>query len=235
MDEKQSSECANCDGLVLPNTEYCPNCGQKQDVLQRPFYNVIADTLHESLDIDGRLMLTLRTLLLSPGKITYDYNLGKRQTYTPPLRMYLVISILFFLLIAQFDITPERSSEKIARLYDYFPKFMVVLLPIFALILQLLFRGTFYIANLIFSVHIHCFVYLCLALLLPLETFESLSMWVLIAQLPIAIYLVYYLMKAVKVNYHQPWRKTAAKTLFLIVFYAVIVMSSIELFHHHLI
>lgn len=235
MVQTQKSVCANCEKPTLLNTKYCAYCGQKQDVLQRPFYKVVADTLHESLDIDGRLILTLRTLLLSPGKITYDYNLGKRQTYTPPLRMYLVISILFFLFIAQFDISSEQSSEKLTRFYDYFPKLMVLLLPVFALIIQLMFRGTFYIANLIFSVHIHCFAYLCLAALLPLETFEAISLWVLIAQLPISAYLVYYIAKAIKLNFGQTWPKTIFKTAFLIIFYAVIVMFTLEYTHHYFI
>lgn len=226
-----SNNCTNCDTFIPSEPKYCSHCGQKQDALNRPFGKVVADTLHESLDIDGRILLTLKTLLFKPGKITYDYNRGKRQTYTPPLRMYLVISILFFLFISQFDISTNSSTKDIARIYDYFPKFMILLLPVFALILQLMFKRTFYISNLIFSVHFHCFVYICLAILLPLESYEANSMWLLLPQLPISCYLLYYIAKAIKLNYAQSWGKTIAKTSLLLTIHISLTVSALEFAH----
>ena len=90
------NECKNCHHPLMSEAKFCAVCGQSAKSLNKPFMSVISETLHETLDIDGRLMLTLKTLLFKPGRLSLDYNLGKRVKYTPPLRMYLVISILFF-------------------------------------------------------------------------------------------------------------------------------------------
>jgi len=229
-----NENCTNCDVTLVKDSQFCNHCGQKLDALNRSFRKVVADTLHESLDIDGRLMLTLKTLLFQPGKITFDYNKGKRQTYTPPLRMYLVTSILFFLFIAQFELSAEQSSERVARFYDYFPRLMILLLPLFALILQILFRRTYYMSNLVFSVHTHCFIYIFMAILIPIETFEKLSFWILLIQLPFLAYLLYYLARSIKLNYQQSWLKTIVKTALILVVYTSVVVAALEILYRFL-
>ncbi|MEM7280178.1 MAG: DUF3667 domain-containing protein [Pseudomonadota bacterium] len=49
-------------------------------------------------ELDSRLWRSLISLLVKPGFLTKEYLNGKRAYYTPPLRMYLVLSIVFFLL-----------------------------------------------------------------------------------------------------------------------------------------
>ena len=52
---------------------------------------------HELLDIDGRLVRTLKSMLLKLGLLSKEYCAGKRMKYTPPLRLYIVISFIFLL------------------------------------------------------------------------------------------------------------------------------------------
>ena len=63
--------------------------------------------LHELVEglfhIDSRFWRTLRTLFARPGLITEQYLAGKRNSYSPPFRSYLVISILYFVLASIFD------------------------------------------------------------------------------------------------------------------------------------
>jgi hypothetical protein len=47
---------------------------------------------------DGKVFLTLRTLLLHPGRISADYLRGKRKPYIPPLQLFLIGNLIFFLL-----------------------------------------------------------------------------------------------------------------------------------------
>ncbi|MEM9385591.1 MAG: DUF3667 domain-containing protein [Pseudomonadota bacterium] len=47
-------------------------------------------------DWDGRLLRTLRGLFLRPGQVARDYVDGRRASYTPPMRLYVVISVIFF-------------------------------------------------------------------------------------------------------------------------------------------
>lgn len=53
---------------------------------------------------DSRLWQTLRALLLRPGALTREFLDGHRVRYLPPLRLYLVISLLYFVLPA---LTPQ--------------------------------------------------------------------------------------------------------------------------------
>lgn len=48
---------------------------------------------------ESRLWRSVRPLLLSPGRLTADYLAGRQARYMPPFRMYLVLSLAFFLLV----------------------------------------------------------------------------------------------------------------------------------------
>ena len=55
---------------------------------------------------DSRLWRTLWFLLAKPGRLTREFFEGKRAGYLPPFRLYLVISLLFFLVVG----LPEAIS-----------------------------------------------------------------------------------------------------------------------------
>ena len=48
--------------------------------------------------LDGRFWVTLRLLLLRPGVLTQEYFAERRARYVPPVRLYLVLSLLLFAL-----------------------------------------------------------------------------------------------------------------------------------------
>lgn len=45
---------------------------------------------------EGRLWQTLSRLMLAPGAMTADYLRGRRASYVPPFKLYLVTSVLVF-------------------------------------------------------------------------------------------------------------------------------------------
>lgn len=91
----QTSEtCANC-GAPLSG-EFCASCGQSREDLRRPIWGLAADTLDGLFSWDGRMLTTLRQLYTRPGKVARDYADGKRASFTPPVRLYLVVSLVFF-------------------------------------------------------------------------------------------------------------------------------------------
>ncbi|WP_246058411.1 DUF3667 domain-containing protein [Litorilituus lipolyticus] len=167
--------------------------------------------LHELLDIDGRLSLTLITMVKKPGQLTHEFNQGKRVKYTPPLRLYLAISILFFIIFSSIYqvYAPERPLTD--SMISYYSKAMFLLFPIFALIVQLFFRQSFYIGNLVFSMHLHSIVYIILMFIAPLEALEQEHQIFLLLQLPLTLYLVWYIFKAFKTVYQDSWLKTIVK------------------------
>ncbi|HEY2676551.1 MAG TPA: DUF3667 domain-containing protein [Steroidobacteraceae bacterium] len=48
---------------------------------------------------EGRLWRTLNALVLHPGKLTIEYLRGRKLKYVLPLRLYLTLSVMFFLLL----------------------------------------------------------------------------------------------------------------------------------------
>src|SRR5690606_17834910 len=52
------------------------------------------------ISYDSKLRKTLASLIFKPGKISKDYVLGKRLTYTNPFRFFLSIAIIYFILIS---------------------------------------------------------------------------------------------------------------------------------------
>lgn len=94
--------CANC-GESLTGV-FCMACGQKDTILQRPFWTLIEDTLGDLFSFDSRLSATLIPLFFKPGYVTREFNLGRRTRFVPPFRQYLAISVIFFLLLVSVDI-----------------------------------------------------------------------------------------------------------------------------------
>ena len=45
---------------------------------------------------DTRFFITLKYLITKPGLLTTEYWLGRRTKYLPPLRLYLVMSLVYF-------------------------------------------------------------------------------------------------------------------------------------------
>jgi len=56
------------------------------------------DFIDDFFTLDSRLFKTIIPLLFKPGFLTLEYNKGRRVKYLPPLRMYLVLSVLIFLI-----------------------------------------------------------------------------------------------------------------------------------------
>lgn len=85
--------CLNCGTLV--ELEFCPACGQRRGDFRKSLWRLVGDVFRETLEFDGRLGRTLRAMV-RPGRITREFNLGKRQRYVSPVRLYLFISLLMF-------------------------------------------------------------------------------------------------------------------------------------------
>ncbi|MEE2566957.1 DUF3667 domain-containing protein [Hyphobacterium marinum] len=90
--------CANC-GAALDGA-YCAECGQSREDIRRPAWSLVTDTLDGLFSWDGRILTTFRQLYTRPGRVARDYVDGKRQSFTPPVRLYIIASLIFFAAIA---------------------------------------------------------------------------------------------------------------------------------------
>ena len=169
--------CKNCQTSL--DSAYCPTCGQRDVDLERPIWGLIGGVVKETFELDGRAALTVKTLFRYPGLLTSEFLAGRRRTYTSPLRLYLAISISFFIIIAWFAQSgmllepgqdPGFDAAVQARfLSDDLPRLMFVMLPMFALLMKIVYLDRLYFDHLIFSLHLHSVAYVILAMVLPLE------------------------------------------------------------------
>ena len=79
---------------------YCGNCGQEVKNFRRPFFKLSSEAIKSLFELDGRAFRTLFFLLTKPAHLSKEYFSGRRVQYTPPLRLFLVISVSFFLLVS---------------------------------------------------------------------------------------------------------------------------------------
>ena len=179
--------CRNC-GVTLQG-KYCHGCGQKSVSSVVSVRELAHEVIHEFAHLDdSKIIRTLKLLLFKPGELTAEFLRGRRARYVPPLRLYLVCSLLFFAVAAwsrspfiniqvtknDFQGSAEREAaqkETIARLEHLrdemthnTPRAMFVLMPVFGLFTWALFRRAqpYYVPHLYYAIHFHAFVFLML-------------------------------------------------------------------------
>ena len=277
---EQRQFCRNCGTEVTG--EYCSHCGQREGRADRRFLDAAGEALGDVFDLDSRFWKTLFFLLFRPGYLSAEFMAGRRARYLPPLRLYLVISFVIFLVMSYYTATgivigggdgaegrvsenvvisidtdePEAApgdeaaedagewradigladedspewlkdidqraeenmvklredpSEFIETMVDYLPQLMFLLLPLFALLVQVayLFSPFHYLQHLVFALHCHSFAFLLylIGYCLVLAGFEATG-WLYLA-------LVVYLVLALRQAYGSGLRGAIGKSLFI--------------------
>ena len=110
---EEASVCLNCGETLLG--DYCWRCGQQMVDLHRPVRQIVSDFFDDVLDLDTRLLRSIRPLLLRPGLLTREYLAGRRASYAPPLRLFLLATLLFVGLTA---LLPARGKIEVAVVQD---------------------------------------------------------------------------------------------------------------------
>ena len=236
------TNCKNCQAKL--ENAYCSTCGQRDIDLERPILALIGDVVKESFEIDGRAAATIKTLFRHPGKLTSEFLAGRRRTYTSPLRLYLVISISFFVLVAWLAsrgilIDPGQdptfdAAVQAGFLSDDLPRLMFVLLPIFALLVKMVYFNRLYFDHLIFSLHLHGAAYIVFALmfvfalLLPLKEPASRYLALMIIEtLGLTGFLAYFVI-AIRRVYQSSWLAVVWKSVVILFAYMMVVSIAIE-------
>jgi len=111
--------CANC-GAEL-HGKYCAACGQRHDPHIYGVAHFAGEAVESISHADSRLWRTLWYLLSRPGFLTREFFAGRRISYLPPFRLYLVISVVFFLVVGlpegkALRLDGDKQPERIAKL-----------------------------------------------------------------------------------------------------------------------
>lgn len=125
---EKDEACANCGARL--RGPFCSACGQSSKTLKRPALALLQDVAEGVTNWDGRFQATLRTLFARPGEVTRDYLNGRRARFTPPFRLYVMATLVFFTAMALSGITvvgmvvdhdiltSDRADEAEAALTD---------------------------------------------------------------------------------------------------------------------
>jgi hypothetical protein len=114
--------CQNCQAPL--HGKYCSECGQRHEPHIHSVSEFAAEAVENVTHADSRLWRTLWLLVSKPGFLTREFFEGRRVSYLPPFRLYLVLSVITFLTIAVISHEstvvvvvgePEAAAEAAAR------------------------------------------------------------------------------------------------------------------------
>lgn len=93
---REEKNCLNCGTEVTDR--FCPHCGQ-ENIINRPSFSYLFKEFFNSLvHFDGHFWTTIRVLLFKPGFLVNNYLEGKRKSFVPPVKLYIFVSLVAFLL-----------------------------------------------------------------------------------------------------------------------------------------
>jgi hypothetical protein len=107
---RKDKTCLNCRHVV--DQKFCPNCGQENTDTRKTFHHLFIHFFEDLTHYENAFWRTIRNLLFKPAALTKEYLSGKRLSYLAPVRLYIFISFVTFLLIALF---PTRITEDITK------------------------------------------------------------------------------------------------------------------------
>jgi len=114
---RKDKTCLNCRHVV--EQKYCPNCGQENTDSRKTFHHLFIHFFEDLTHYENAFWKTIKNLLFKPSTLTKEYLSGKRLSYLAPVRLYIFISFVTFLLIALF---PSHISEDLTEITSNFEK-----------------------------------------------------------------------------------------------------------------
>lgn len=89
--------CPNCGKPMIG--AYCAVCGQPHDINRRSVWGLVKVLVEDVASFDSRIMRTGWALIVQPGELARAFREGRTQRYLPALRLYLFVSLIFFLVL----------------------------------------------------------------------------------------------------------------------------------------
>lgn len=122
--ETTTRTCTNCG--AAREGRFCSVCGQNDRSYTREMGALVGELADELFQWDSRLLITLRALLLQPGLLTREFCSGRRARYVSPMRLYLIISIVFFAVLSltsRFDGATQLDAHNTREQLEGDPEF----------------------------------------------------------------------------------------------------------------
>lgn len=93
----EPTECVGCGEMI--RERFCAHCGEmRPDARDHSLRHFLSQAVETFTQLDTKIGRTLRVLLARPGQLTAEYMRGLRTSYVPPLQLFLIANVAFFLL-----------------------------------------------------------------------------------------------------------------------------------------
>ncbi|GAA0534301.1 ABC-type multidrug transport system fused ATPase/permease subunit [Rhizomicrobium palustre] len=90
--------CPNCGQPMIG--PFCALCGQSINNHRRSVGHLVADLVKDIASFDSRILRTAYAMLAKPGELALAFHEGRTQRYVPPVRLYLFVSLIFFVALS---------------------------------------------------------------------------------------------------------------------------------------
>lgn len=110
---RKETDCLNCGVIVAER--YCPHCGQENLEPKQSAGHLVAHFFNDVTHFDGKFFSSIKLLVTKPGFLTEEYLKGRRASYLDPIRMYLFISAVYFLLLMSVFKTPSQMVTESSK------------------------------------------------------------------------------------------------------------------------
>ena len=94
---RKEKNCLNCGATVTGR--FCSDCGQENLDTKENLGHLLGHFFADMTHYDSKVLITLKYLLFKPGFLSREYFAGRRTKYLNPVRLYIFISFLFFLVL----------------------------------------------------------------------------------------------------------------------------------------
>ena len=94
-----SKNCLNCNNLIQPQEKFCANCGQKTTIGKLNIGYLIQEFFSNIFNFEGKTWRTFRDIWI-PAKLTRSFIEGKRNNYSNPIRVFIIVLVAFFTIFA---------------------------------------------------------------------------------------------------------------------------------------
>ena len=108
--------CPNCQSQLKEHMNYCFNCGQENHITRVSLKMLFRDFTATYFSFDSKLFKSLKYLLIRPSFLSTEYLEGRMQQYLTPVRLYVFISFVFFVLVglkSSDTIDPVKVSDSV--------------------------------------------------------------------------------------------------------------------------
>lgn len=149
--------CKNCDTKLTPESDFCYSCGGKVIRNRLTLKNLFEHISETFFNYDNKLFRTIIDLFVIPEDVIGGYINGVRKKYVNPISLfglaitisgiYMIIINKFFPELMDFSVFSAPGQEEIQKknisfVQEYQSIFMMLYVPIYALMARITFVGT---------------------------------------------------------------------------------------------